>query len=163
MRYFVQVGGRAVELEVEQLADGNYRVRDAQGRELKAELLAARAGSFLLSIAGQTIEAQPHEQEVRLAGERYGAFAESERDRAANGTKAGEARGAKELVAPMPGRIVRVSCAVGDQVEKGTPLVVIEAMKMQNELNAKQTATVRAVHVTAGATVERGALLVELD
>ena len=63
----------------------------------------------------------------------------------------------------MPGRIVRVACAVGEAVQKGSPLIVIEAMKMQNELYAKQDATVRAVHVKNGDTVERGAVLVELE
>lgn len=163
MRYFVQVGGDARELTLEKLAGGNYRVSDAQGRTVEAELCSTRSGALLISVGGRMLEVQPSEGEVRLAGKRYGARAESELERAASGAKGGVARGAKELVAPMPGRIVRVSCRVGDQVEKGAPLVVIEAMKMQNELSAKQAATVRAVHVAPGATVERGALLIELE
>jgi len=52
---------------------------------------------------------------------------------------------------------------VGSTVQAGTPLIVIEAMKMQNELSAKSDATVRAIHVQVGQTVERGAPLLELD
>ena len=70
---------------------------------------------------------------------------------------------ARTISASMPGRIVRVLCEVGARVEANTPLVVIEAMKMQNELCAKSDATVRAVHVEVGQTVERGALLIEFE
>ncbi len=163
MRYFVQLAGATATLEVEKLKNGAYRVRDEHGRESTAELVTTRAGALVLSLAGQLVEAQPSEQEVRLGGQRFTASAESERDRASAAAKGSDARGSNELVAPMPGRIVRVACAVGEAVQKGSPLIVIEAMKMQNELYAKQDATVRAVHVKNGDTVERGAVLVELE
>jgi len=163
MRYFVQIAGESVTIDIESLPQGGYRVRDGSGHELGAEVLAIRAGALVLTIGGRTVEAQPSDQEVTLAGQRFNAFAQSERDRARAATAGGEARGAKELRAPMPGRIVRVACAPGEQVTQGSPLIVIEAMKMQNELKAKAEARVRSVRVQAGDTVERGALLVELE
>ena len=72
-------------------------------------------------------------------------------------------RGSREVIAPMPGRILTVACAPGQPVQKGTPLIVMEAMKMQNELCAKADHVVRAVHVASGDSVERGALLIELE
>ena len=67
---------------------------------------------------------------------------------------------AKDLRAPMPGRVVRVLCAAGDAVRAGQPLIVVEAMKMENELRAAGDATIADVHVVEGASVEGRALLV---
>jgi len=64
--------------------------------------------------------------------------------------------------APMPGLVVRVEVAVGQAVAAGTGLVVVEAMKMENELRAPRGGVVEQVHVTAGERVEKGAPLVSL-
>jgi glutaconyl-CoA/methylmalonyl-CoA decarboxylase subunit gamma len=71
--------------------------------------------------------------------------------------------GGGRVEAPMPGRVVSVRAKVGDAVSAGAALVVVEAMKMQNELLAPRAGTVTRVLVAEGATVERGALLVELE
>jgi biotin carboxyl carrier protein len=70
--------------------------------------------------------------------------------------------GPAPLVAPMPGLVVRVNVKPGDQVEAGQPLVVMEAMKMENELRSLSGGTVKAVRFQPGAAVEKGAVLVEL-
>ncbi|MBL9028369.1 MAG: biotin/lipoyl-binding protein [Myxococcales bacterium] len=64
---------------------------------------------------------------------------------------------------PMPGRVVRVLVKEGDEVEAGAPVVVVEAMKMENELVAERAGTVKRVVTSAGATVEGGAVLVEIS
>lgn len=69
--------------------------------------------------------------------------------------------GPAPIVAPMPGLIVRVSVKAGDVVRAGHGVVVMEAMKMENELRAPADGTVRAVLVQAGQAVEKGAVLVE--
>jgi len=71
--------------------------------------------------------------------------------------------GPSRLTAPIPGKVVTVHIAVGDEVEAGQPLVVLEAMKMENELIAEQAGTVTAVHVSPGDTVDTGAALAELE
>ena len=70
--------------------------------------------------------------------------------------------GPAPILAPMPGLIVRVSVKAGDHVEAGQGLVVMEAMKMENELRTTAAGVVRSVEVSAGMTVEKGALLVAL-
>ena len=70
--------------------------------------------------------------------------------------------GPKPLTAPMPGLIVRVNVQVGDAVQAGQGLVVMEAMKMENELRAQAAGQVKAVLVSAGTAVEKGATLIEL-
>ena len=62
----------------------------------------------------------------------------------------------------MPGRVVRVITGLGAEVEAGAPVVVVEAMKMENELVATRAGKILKVHVAAGATVEGGAALVEI-
>ena len=62
----------------------------------------------------------------------------------------------------MPGKIVRVLVAAGDTVEVRQPLVVVEAMKMENELRAERPGTVARVHVKDGASVEAGAPLIDI-
>ncbi len=72
------------------------------------------------------------------------------------------AAGPAPLVAPMPGMIVRITVAPGDIVVAGQGLVVMEAMKMENELRASGPGTVTAVRAVVGTAVQKGAILVEL-
>ncbi len=67
------------------------------------------------------------------------------------------------IAAPMPGKVVEVKIAVGDEVKKGQAIVVLEAMKMQNELFAPLDGKVKEVRVKAGDTVESGAKLVLIE
>jgi biotin carboxyl carrier protein len=80
-------------------------------------------------------------------------------------TVAGAARagGPQRIVAPMPGKIVRVLVARGDEVAPRQGLVVVEAMKMENELRAPRAGCVQEVAVTEGQSVEAGALLVVVE
>ena len=73
------------------------------------------------------------------------------------------ASGPAPLKAPMPGMIVRVNVQVGDAVMPGQSLIVMEAMKMENELRATAAATVKAVLAQPGSAVEKGALLIEME
>jgi len=74
-----------------------------------------------------------------------------------------QGRGASVVTAPIPGKVVAVTVKPGDEVEPGRPLVVLEAMKMENELTADQAGRVAAVRVAPGDTVEAGAVLIELE
>jgi pyruvate carboxylase subunit B len=73
------------------------------------------------------------------------------------------ASGPAPLVAPMPGLIVRVNVGPGDKVGQGQGLVVMEAMKMENELRAQAAGTVKSVNVTPGTAVEKGTVLIEME
>ena len=100
-----------------------------------------------------------------LDGYRFEVEALDERARAIRelaGKSAGPS-GPAPLVAPMPGLIVRVTAQPGDQVQAGQGLVVMEAMKMENELRAPAAGRVKSVHATPGTAVVKGAILVELE
>jgi biotin carboxyl carrier protein len=72
-------------------------------------------------------------------------------------------RGSSRVEAPIPGKVVAVAVGPGDEVNPGQSLVVLEAMKMENELTADRGGRVAKVHVAPGDTVDTGALLVELE
>jgi pyruvate carboxylase subunit B len=100
-----------------------------------------------------------------IDGFRHEVDALDERTRAIQDLAAAAAgpRGPAPLIAPMPGLIVRVNVSPGQQIVAGAGLVVMEAMKMENELRASSGGVVKAVHATPGQAVEKGALLVELE
>jgi biotin carboxyl carrier protein len=71
--------------------------------------------------------------------------------------------GRQPVVAPMPGRVVRVLVSPGDEVTARQGVVVVEAMKMENELRAPKAGTVKEVNVTPGTSVEAGRVLVVIE
>jgi biotin carboxyl carrier protein len=85
---------------------------------------------------------------------------------AAQGSARGDAGGddrPQRILAPMPGKVVRILVHRGDDVRAHQPLVVVEAMKMENELRAGRDGHVAAIHVQEGASVEAGALVVVIE
>jgi biotin carboxyl carrier protein len=110
-----------------------------------------RPGELAIQIAGATFEAR-----VFGRGRGWGAR------RRVGGSEPGRA-GVEEVRAPMPGKIARVLVVPGDQVKPRQPLVVVEAMKMENELRAGADARVKDVLVTEGTLVEAGRVLVVLE
>jgi biotin carboxyl carrier protein len=70
---------------------------------------------------------------------------------------------AARIIAPMPGKVVRVLVAVGDQVEAGAGIIVVEAMKMQNEMKSPKAGTVVALNIQTGATVNGGDVLAVIE
>jgi len=100
-----------------------------------------------------------------IEGHRYRVEALGERARAIQELAARSAppAGPAPVIAPMPGLVVRVSVAVGDTVTAGQGVLVMEAMKMENELRASAAATVKSVRVTQGTAVEKGTVLIELE
>jgi biotin carboxyl carrier protein len=100
---------------------------------------------------------------VQTRGERVQVMVEDERERAAHAVAGKHSTGRREITAVMSGVVVDVRVAVGDAVEDGQTVVVIEAMKMQNPITAEGSGRVRAVRVQGGEPVASGAVLVELE
>ena len=166
MRYFVALGAREIPVDVTSLPSGGWNVR-IDGKEVEVDAL--RAGDCLsVRVEGRVIDllldGTPPNVKFIASGVRGDATIETERTRASLSLQRGAAgKGAEFVTAPMPGRIVRVVVASGDSVESGAPLVVIEAMKMENELHALHPARIGSVLVKPGDTVERGAKLISLE
>ena len=166
MKYFVKVGDD----EVEVLIDGE--TVSVEGRTYEAAVTSIDGTPVSVLRLGDEIcrvVARPGDARGRytlwLDGFRFETEALDERTRAIRELTgaAAEAAGPAPIVAPMPGMIVRISAQVGDQVQPGQGLVVMEAMKMENELRATTAGTVRAVLAQPGTAVEKGAVLLELE
>lgn len=71
--------------------------------------------------------------------------------------------GAQTICSPMPGRVVKIEVAVGDKVEPGQGVVIVEAMKMENELNAEGAGTVKEIQCEEGQAVEDGQALIIIE
>ena len=171
MKYAVMVAGRTFEVEV----DGHRATVD--GQPLDAHLAPVPdtpLHHLLLAGHSWTVAAQPLEGlgdeggqrwVLGAVGQRFDVEAVDERTRqirALTGRRR-PAHGGGIVAAPMPGLVVRVEVTAGQRVEAGAGLVIVEAMKMENELRAPRAAVVAAVHVAAGQTVEKGAPLVTLE
>ena len=166
MRYFVRIGENEHEVVVDGetvTVDGQTiraHIGDIAGTPLQLlavgeerhRLLARRGegrGAYDLSIGGYRLQVEALDERARAI-------------RDLSGT-AGKKAGPANLMAPMPGLVVRVNVKEGEAVRAGQGLVVMEAMKMENELRATANATVKRVAVTPGSAVEKGALLLELE
>ena len=166
MKYHVTIGERVHEVElVERLGELVIAV-DGRPMDLHYEE-ADRLGQVVLLHEGRSyaisIEGDGREVGVTLAGHYYGLRLEDERERAANlaEREAGHDGGVIESV--MPGVVVEVLVAEGQRVEPGQPLLILEAMKMQNEIRAQGGGTVRTLHVEPGRAVGAGERLETLD
>jgi biotin carboxyl carrier protein len=168
MKYFVTLpSGREHVVEISEGAAGALTVK-VDGADVEAESVALRAGqgASAVRIGGRVVElwleSSPPKLGVIADGQRFFANVESERMRIRAANK--PAGGGEGIVkSPMPGRVVRVAVKEGDEVEAGSPVAVVEAMKMENELAAPRAGKVVKVHVAPGATVEGGATLVEIE
>jgi pyruvate carboxylase subunit B len=166
VKYFVRIG-----------EDEHEVVLDGEGIHIDgAPVTASVSPSDGTPVRTVSIGSEVHRVVVRresgrgnytlwLDGFRFDVEALDERARAIRELSGASAAptGPAPLVAPMPGLIVRVSVKPGDEVRAGQGLVVMEAMKMENELRAVAAGRVRAVQAQPGMAVEKGALLVELE
>jgi biotin carboxyl carrier protein len=149
------------------LADGCYRVTiGEQVWDVDARLGPDGIASLLIGGVSHIVEVSDHggARLVEVGGERYVVeIEESTRHviRTRGGVKGGP--GGQIVKAPMPGRITHVSVRPGDAVDAGDTLLVIEAMKMENELRAGHAGTVAEVRVEAGQTVNPGDVLIVIS
>jgi biotin carboxyl carrier protein len=169
MRYFVTLepspGADPVAVDLTELPSGALEAK-VDGKTV--DLDVASIGSQLSvrvdgKVVDLTVEGTPPDLGVSASGHRAVVRVESERMRAADGAKKGSAGGGERVIkSPMPGRVVKVLVAKGDSVQAGQGLLVLEAMKMENEVKSKAAGTVAEVHVTTGSAVEGNAKLVTL-
>jgi pyruvate carboxylase subunit B len=163
VRYFVTVGERTVEVRLEDgraIVDGVASAVHGEpvpGTPLQQVMIDGRAFTPSLEPGGLG------RWTVGVRGGRYDVSVEDERAhrvRSLVGTAGPQA--GQVLKAPMPGLVVRVLVEEGDQVTAGQGLVVLEAMKMENELKASVAGVVGSVRAVAGSTVEKGQVLLQV-
>jgi biotin carboxyl carrier protein len=160
MIYDISIDGKGYTLELEQ-AQARWICR-LNGRELEVDAVLARLDVLSLRIGNKAYEVKCE----RVAGEMHlwvgsARFTAEVRDpRSLRGkTRAADDHGPRKLTAPMPGKIVRVLVSEGAAVESGAGVLVVEAMKMQNEIKSPKKGTIQKILVGAGAAVNAGDVL----
>ena len=167
----IEAGGRLhkVSIEADRGRDGHLIVTvvNSEGEGERAAVDVRRTpGGYSLLLDHRVVEvavtdgAARGEVVVHLPSISVPASIDAGRRR---GRTAGHADGEQRIVAPMPGRVVRVLAQAGDEVELRQPLIVVEAMKMENELRAPKAGRVKEVAVEPGASVEAGRLLIVIE
>jgi biotin carboxyl carrier protein len=164
MIYDATVDGRSVRAEVRAGADGRYMVR-LDGRPVEVDVRDAGPHAMSLIVDGHAHELMIERREggyrVVLRGQVLDvSLVEGTRGAVAPRRTAG---GPARVQAPMPGKLVRVLVRAGQDVGAGQGLVVMEAMKMENEIRAPRAGRVKEAPVREGQAVETGALLVLLE
>ena len=148
-RFRVTVDGVATLVDVQRTGEFRLSLLFPDGAHSGAHVAiapGAAAGEMLAYVRGRSAA-------VVVNGRRSGRAAES----------GGGAQGEQKIAAPMPGRVVRLLVAPGDEVQVRQPVVVVEAMKMENELRSPKTGRVKDVAVAAGASVEAGRVLMVIE
>ena len=129
---------------------------------MAADIVEVEPGVYSVLLDGRSYEVRVDGSEITLAGQRlHIEIADPRRWNPAAATLRAEGR--ESIKAPMPGKIVRVLVAPGDQVAVGQGIVVIEAMKMQNELKAPRAGRVASVSVKEGDAVTAGTVLAVIE
>ena len=170
MTFEIEIEGRSRTISVERGGPPDHRFRvtvDGQSRIVDAVQVEDDTVSLIFpERANESHEVGfseglgPGELDVYLHTGTLKALVNGRRSRrAVEATTVGEQR----VVAPMPGKVLRVLAQVGDQVQPRQPLVVVEAMKMENELSSPKAGRVKQVAVTEGVSVEAGRLLVVVE
>ena len=166
MKYVATLGGETTVVEVSG-GEGVYRV--ALGDEVvdvDARLTAQGIYSLLIGGVSHVVDVVDREGTcvVHVGGERYEILVE-EQTRWIIRTRGGAAVGAhgQTLTAPLPGKIAHVAVRPGDRIQAGDTLVVIEAMKMENEFKALAPGTVAEVRVQPGQAVNPGDVLLVIE
>ncbi|HET7698159.1 MAG TPA: biotin/lipoyl-containing protein [Vicinamibacterales bacterium] len=172
MTFEVELNGRTRSVSIERAGshdrfrvtvDGVATLVDAQRNgDFGLSLLfpdGAHAGARVALAPGSA----PGELLAYLRGRSAAVVVNGRRTGRGGAESGGGAQGEQKIVAPMPGRVVRVLVAPGDEVQVRQPVVVVEAMKMENELRSPKTGRVKDVAVPAGASVEAGRVLMVIE
>lgn len=164
MKYYARVGQSEYEVEIvgdQVLVNGevvDVDLRQSGAPELYSLLFNGRSYEML-------IEAERFTYGVTLRGERFEVQVEDERTRRLNEGRKMPAlpEGELAVTAPIPGLVVKVLVAPGDLIQEDEPLVILEAMKMENEIRARRGGVVKKVEVAAGQRIEQNGILLVLE
>ncbi|MFZ0286329.1 MAG: biotin/lipoyl-containing protein [Terriglobales bacterium] len=161
MDAIVQIDGKSYRLELER-TDAGWRCR-LDGREIPVDAVLARRDVLSVLIEGKAYEIKRERTATDLhlwvGGVRYATELRDPRSLRSRKGGAGDDTGPRKLIAPMPGKVIRVLLPEQSQVEAGQGILVMEAMKMQNEIKSPRKGTIQKILATEGSNVNAGEVL----
>ncbi len=166
MKFDVRIAGKTRAIELQRDAD-RWQI-SLNGKAIDADIVELAPNVFSILLNGESFEVRvaPGSDGKLTLQTRHNEFvAEIVDPRAWRGRRHGaaEVEGRQQIVAPMPGKVVRLLVKAGDKVEAGQGLLVVEAMKMQNEVRSPKTGTVERLLAKEGQPVNAGEVLAWID
>jgi biotin carboxyl carrier protein len=167
MAFIARLGEKTYTVEIEEIGKSVYRV-SVDGSEFQVDGKKTGLTNYSLIVDNRSFEVEvdvkEDEYRVLVDGRNYHIDLVDERRVRLGGLQSGiELQGRQNVSVPMPGKIVAVLVSDGDKVEKGQGLVIVEAMKMENEVRCPINGEVREVRVKTGDAVEAGAVLAVVE
>jgi biotin carboxyl carrier protein len=167
MAFIAKLGERSYTVEIEETGKSVYRV-SVDGNEFLVDGKKTGRTNYSLIVDDLSFEIEvdntDDEYRVLVDGRNYRIDLVDERRVRIGSAQSGmDLQGRQSVSVPMPGKIVAVLVAVGDSVEKGQGLVIVEAMKMENEVRSPISGEVKEIKVKPGETVEGGAVLLIVE
>jgi biotin carboxyl carrier protein len=165
MIYEVGINGKTFRVDLVRNGDGWSCKLD--GQDVPVNVAATQNGTLSLLIEGKSYEVKQEvisaETNVVVDNQRFAAIVRDPRSLQSRKATDSGGQGPKKIKAPMPGKVVRIMVSVGAEVEAGQAVIVIEAMKMQNELKSPKKGVLKKLSVAEGAAVEAGQALAEVE
>ena len=167
MAFIAKLGDQSYTVEIEESGKSVYRV-SVDGNEFLVDGKKTGRTNFSLIVDNRSFEIEvdntDDEYRVLVDGRNYRIHLVDERRVRVGAAQSGlQLQGRQMVSVPMPGKIIAVLVAIGDAVEMGQGLVIVEAMKMENEVRSPISGEVKEIKVKPGDTVEGGALLVIVE
>ena len=166
MGYVAVVGSEQIPVDVFRNPDGELVVK-VEDREYVVDARWTQLDLLSLIIDGRSYQVDIHSEkdrhEVLVEGEQFDFELFDERKALLKSAAGLGAEGVQEIRASMPGKIVKILVAEGDEVQEGDGLIIVEAMKMENEMKSPKAGSITKVGVVEGEIVEAGVLLVVVE
>jgi len=160
MTYDIAIDDKTYRLDLQQ-AEGRWSCR-VDGRDVEIDAVLARPNVLSLRIGNKAYEVKCErvgpDVHIWVGSRRFSAEVRDPRSLRGR-VRAADDHGPRKLSAPMPGKVVRILLHQGDEVEAGTGVLVVEAMKMQNEVKSPKKGTIQKILVSEGAAVNAGDVL----
>ena len=167
MPFIARLGEQSYTIDIEEIGKSVYRVA-VDGNEFLVDGKKTGRTNYSLIVDNRSFEIEvdhtEDEYRVLVDGRNYHVHLVDERRMLVGGTQSGvQLQGRQKVSVPMPGKVVAVLVSEGDKVEKGQGLVIVEAMKMENEVHSPTMGEVKEIKVKPGDTVEGGAVLLIVE
>jgi biotin carboxyl carrier protein len=167
MAFMAKLGEQTYTVEIEEVDKSVYRV-SVDGNEFLVDGKKTGRTNYSLIVDNRSFEIEVDNSEdqyrVLVDGRNYHVHLVDERRMRVGGAQSGlQLQGRQKVGVPMPGKVIAVLVSEGDTVEKGQGLVIVEAMKMENEVRSPVTGEVKEIRVKPGDAVEAGAVLAIIE
>jgi biotin carboxyl carrier protein len=165
MKLHAELDGTKLEVEIKR--DGGKVTASVDGREYSLDVSQPEPGLYVLRDGATKhiahVTTKPEGSLVTIDGRAVGISLSDPKRLRGSGSDLSTQDGLAEIKTAMPGKVVRILVAEGDSVAKGDGVIVVEAMKMQNEMKSPKDGIIATIKVAEGDTVEAGALLLTVE